>query len=417
MTRNLVVCLDGTGNEVGENISNVLKLFRALRKTPKTEPRQIVFYHPGVGTLARPDPWRRGFQNALVAFGLATGWGLDEQILAGYRFLVDNYQQDDRIFLFGFSRGAYAARALAGMIHMVGLPRSEQCNLADAALHAYRQTPESADLTPPAADLADERDDAEPIHFERANQAAQFARIVSTRWPTVAFLGVWDSVSSVIAPQPERFYLPTLQTLPFTLRNPSVKVFRQALAIDERRRMFRPLGWGAGQTYRSNRFSQTNVASPQDARQVWFAGVHSDIGGGYPEAESALSKYPLLWMIDAARAQGLSFDPRAVNQLAWGAPRQGSPYSYVAPEPGGALHDSMTRGWRPLEYLPKPDRYKEWPKRRSSLGRYLPLCEPRKIPDDAIVHESVELRRKSTPSYRPENFPDNPKIEPLSVRG
>ena len=86
--RNIVICCDGTGNEISENISNVLKLYRCLRKTEKTQPRQLVFYDPGVGTLARPDPWHKLKQDFNAILGLATGYGLDDNVLAAYDFLV-----------------------------------------------------------------------------------------------------------------------------------------------------------------------------------------------------------------------------------------------------------------------------------------------------------------------------------------
>ena len=164
------------------------------------------------------------------------------------------------------------------------------------------------------------------------DQAAQFARILSTRWPVIKFVGVWDTVASVIVPRPDRFYWPTMEELAFTRANPSVKIFRQAISIDERRRMFRLKPWEPGQTFMKNRYSLTNNAEPQDALQVWFAGVHADIGGGYPEAQSGISKFPLIWMIDEAVAHGLAVDRRTVNQLAWGIQRKGSPFSYVAPD-------------------------------------------------------------------------------------
>ena len=113
--KNIVICCDGTGNEISENISNVLKLYRVLRKSGKTEPQQVVFYDPGVGTLARPDPWRKLLQNAVTVLGLATGYGLDNNVLTAYDFLINHYQEGDDIFLFGFSRGAYAIRVLAGL--------------------------------------------------------------------------------------------------------------------------------------------------------------------------------------------------------------------------------------------------------------------------------------------------------------
>ena len=181
-----------------------------------------------------------------------------------------------------------------------------------------------------------------PLPPTKDDQAAQFARILSTRWPTVRFVGVWDTVASVIVPRPDRFYWPSLEELAFTLDNPSVQTFRQAISIDERRCMFRLKKWDAPQTFMHNRFNDAK-AEPQDIMQVWFAGVHADIGGGYPEKQSGLSKYPLLWMIEEAVKCGLAVNPRTVNQLAWGVPRKGSPFQYVAPDFSGKdLHNSMT---------------------------------------------------------------------------
>src|SRR5262249_30719934 len=135
---------------------------------------------------------------------------------------------------------------------------------------------------------------------------------------------------------------------------------RQAIAIDERRRMFRLQPWKEPQTFMHNRFSATNNTEPQDALQVWFAGVHADIGGGYPEKESGLSKFPLLWMIEEAVKHGLAVNRQTVNQLAWGIQRKGSPFSYVAPDILRDPHQSMTKSWRSLEWIPKSDKYKEW---------------------------------------------------------
>jgi uncharacterized protein (DUF2235 family) len=117
--KNIVICCDGTGNEISENISNVLKLYRCLRKTDRTTPHQAVFYDPGVGTLSQPDTWHRIKANFNMVLGLMTGYGLDDNVIAAYAFLVQHYEEGDRVFLFGFSRGAYTARALAGMLHKV----------------------------------------------------------------------------------------------------------------------------------------------------------------------------------------------------------------------------------------------------------------------------------------------------------
>ena len=222
--KNIVICCDGTGNQINENISNVLKLYRCLRKTPKTQPFQAVFYDPGVGTLARPDPWRKLLQDFKAILGLATGYGLDDNVLAAYEFIARNYEDGDHIYLFGFSRGAYTVRVLAGLIHKVGLIWPQQVNLRGSGLTAYKQFGDSGAQAagPGPGELTDAGDDEGPLPTSRYDQAAQFARILSTRWPTIHFVGVWDTVASVIVPRPDRFYWPSLEELAFTLANPSV---------------------------------------------------------------------------------------------------------------------------------------------------------------------------------------------------
>lgn len=415
--KNIVVCCDGTGNEISENISNVLKLYRVLRKTGRTEPQQVAFYDPGVGTLARPNPWTKFKQDAVTVLGLVTGYGLDDNVLRAYTFLINHYEDGDDIFLFGFSRGAYTIRVLAGLIHKVGLLSKQQRNLADAALTAYKQASAAFVEQEYWGEPYDKSGDGEEVPqaqpMGRDDQAAQFARIISTRWPTIKFVGVWDTVASVIVPRPDRFYTFSLQKLAFTQLNPSVKVFRQAIAIDERRRMFRLEPWKEPQTFMRNRFSATNNTEPQDSLQVWFAGVHADIGGGYPENESGLSKFPLLWMIEEAVKHGLAVNNQTVNQLAWGIHRKGSPFSYVAPNLLRDPHQSLTMAWRVLEWIPKAEKYKEWNIRRSRLGYYIPNAEPRLIPVNAYIHESVIDRMKTISSYKPVNFPSTYQVIPM----
>jgi uncharacterized protein (DUF2235 family) len=414
--RNIVILCDGTGNEISENISNVLKLYRCLRKTEKTQPRQLVFYDPGVGTLERPDVWHKLRQDFNAILGLATGYGLDHHVLAAYAFLVANYQDGDQIYLFGFSRGAYTVRVLAGLIHKVGLISPQQVNLAGSGLIAYKQF--SSDVVPKLGPnwraLTDAGDEDGPIAATPFDNAAQFARITSTRWPTIKFVGVWDTVASVIVPRADRLYWPSLEELAFTLQNPSVQIFRQAISIDERRCMFRLKKWDEPQTFTHNRFNDAH-AEPQDIKQVWFAGVHADIGGGYTEIESGLSKYPLIWMIDEATKCGLAVNPRTVNQLAWGVQRKGSPFSYVAPDVRGELHDSLRGAWWILEFLPKSAKYKEWPERQTYLGFYIPDAEPRLIPEDAFIHESVVKRMDALAAYRPVNLPARFQTVPMPV--
>lgn len=418
-SKNLVICCDGTGNEISENISNVLKLYRCLRKTDRTQPRQMVFYDPGVGTVTEPTTWHRLKANIDLVLGLATGYGLDANVLSAYCFLVQHYAPGDKIYLFGFSRGAYTVRVLAGLIHKIGLISPEQANLAGSGLVAYKQysgTGRGNDVR----DLQDVAfDESGPLPKDEFDLAAQFARITSTRWPTIHFIGVWDTVASVIVPRRDNlFFLFSLEELAFTLRNPSVKTFRQAIAIDERRRMFRLNKYEEPQEFWSNRYVPDEKKVPQDILQVWFAGVHGDVGGGYPEAESGDSKYPLIWMIAEAEKAGLNFNPATVNQLAFGVQRKNSPFKYVEPAytgKTGVLHDSMTAGWRLLEFFPKRATSKEWPDRKVVLGFYIPDCEPRVIPEGAHVHESVLKRIGSEPDYRPVNMPKDYLTVPMPV--
>ena len=384
MTKNIVICCDGTGNEVDANLSNVLKLYRILRKNQD----QIVFYDPGIGTISSSDPWSRLKANALGVWGLMTGWGLDGNLLEAYRFLVDNYVDGDRVFLLGFSRGAYTIRVLAGFLRLVGLLDRTQTNLCEYALTAYKRAAEKGD-------------------FEIA---WRFERIASTGRVPIRFIGVWDTVSSMIVPRPDRLYLPSLQELPYTKTNSYVEVFRQAMAIDERRRMFRINHWAEPQNYKPNPFDPAEPA-PQDTKQVWFSGVHSDIGGGYPETESGAAKFPLQWMVDEAEASGLLINRQMYNHLVLGKPRKGGSRQYVAPASTAELHDSMTWGWRLLEEFPKRAVRREWMKRKSLFGWYFPHSEPRPIADGAHIHYSVFERYASDPNYRPVNLPPEARVK------
>lgn len=374
--RNLVVMLDGTGNELGRNLSNVLKLFRIAEKGE----RQLCFYNPGVGTIARESPWHRLRQKFTGVIGLALGYGLDDNVLSGYRFLVENWREGDRIYLFGFSRGAWTARILAGFIHLIGLVRPEQLNMCDSALGTYKRAAKDNDL---------------PL-------AWQFSRVIGARQPTIEFVGVWDTVGSVIVPRPDRMYIPSLETLPYTRTNPSVRVFRHALALDERRRMFRVAKWSQPQEFVPNRF-RPHETQQQDIEQRWFAGVHSDVGGGYPEVESALAKIPLAWMINEAAKAGLRINQANYRHLVLGEKQEEGRHEYVPPSPTGDIHRSLKGAWRLLEILPKPVKYRE-SARRSFFGWYLPLAEPRVIDPAHVIDQSVRDRVSALPTYRPVNL-------------
>jgi uncharacterized protein (DUF2235 family) len=380
MGKNIVVCCDGTGNEVEGNLSNVLKLFRIAQKND----HQRVYYSAGIGTIGSDDNWTRLKQDTKSVFSLATGYGLDQEILGAYQFICEEFEDNDAIYLFGFSRGAYTVRALGGFVHMLGLLPRDQLNVANYALTAYKRSSKANDFS----------------------IAWNFSRVIGSRPTTIKFVGVWDTVASILVPRSDRV-VPTLQTLPYTRTNKSVEVFRHAMAIDERRRMFRLNRWIEPQPFVANPFDTAAPERAQDIKQVWFAGVHADIGGGYPEPESGLSKFPLAWMIDEAVAHGLKIGVAMRNNLVLGQPRARGKNTYVAPNALGKLHNSLTPLWRPLEWFPKSMKWNEWP-RPNFLGYYIPDAEPRPIADAQVkprVHISAIERKQTLPGYDPPNFP------------
>jgi uncharacterized protein (DUF2235 family) len=390
MPKNIVICCDGTGNEINNTISNVLKLYRVLQR----DEGQRVYYHPGVGTIGLESTWGRFKQQAWAVRSLATGAGLDEDTLATYRFLCKTYQKDDKVWLFGFSRGAYTVRVLAALIQVIGLLPGDQVDLAPYALTSYKNASANGHVSGKQGS-GDNKDFLE--------EAWHFSRIAGGYHVAIEFMGVWDTVASVIVPRHDKFWF-DLQTLVYTRTNPSVKTFRQAMSIDERRRMFRLNRWTEPQNYRPNIFDPSSGIG-QDIRQVWFAGVHGDVGGGYPEDESGASKFPLLWMIEQALAAGLRIDRAMVDHLGWGVPKPGSSHAYVPPSASAPLHKSLTGLWWILEWLPKRTKWREWKERPSILGFYLPRGEPRLIPDGAILHQSVLDRMAEVSTYRPVNIP------------
>lgn len=379
MAKNIVIFCDGTGNEIKENQSNVLKFYRALKK----DKSQIAFYDTGIGTISNSGAWAAFKNKAKGVFGLATGYGLDTNVLDAYKFLVQHHQKGDNVYLFGFSRGAYTVRVLAGFINMVGLLKPHQEHLSSYAFTSFKQA----------------------SHNDDFGIARRVQEVLETDRITIRFMGCWDTVGSVIVPRPDRLYIPSLESLPFTHQNSCVQVFRHAMAIDEKRRMFRLSKWEEPQKFKTNPFVKDENAEEQDIKQVWFSGVHSDIGGGYPESESGLAKIPLAWMVEEARQHGLVYRETMVTRLVLGKNPKNSTRNYVKPSADSKLHNSMNFFWGLLEWMPKRTTRKEWPDRLSFLGFYLPRSEPRYIPEHAILHETVTERRLNNPGgYDPKNL-------------
>lgn len=297
MPKNIVLLLDGTSNEISANRTNILRLYGTLEKSE----RQLVWYDPGVGTIGPENSWLRFWRTAVEVWGMATGWGLDQNVKEAYQFLVENYDSGkrkggkdegrDRIYLFGFSRGAYSARVLAGFIRALGLIEPRNVNLLDYAYRAYKRV-----------DLAKGKD----ASFA---EVRLYERILNPDRPPIRLLGLFDTVASII--EHGRFG-PRLRSHAFTTTNVSVEAVRHAVSIDEKRTMFLPQLWPEGEEYWGNPFNRGH-AVPQDAREVWFKGVHCDIGGGYPEAESGLAKLPIKWMIEQTGPMGLLYRTQTVK--------------------------------------------------------------------------------------------------------
>lgn len=394
MPKKIILCLDGTGNQVEENISNVLKLYRALKKNKS----QIVYYNQGVGTIGREDSWGRlkqWFLEKLVSMGL--GIGLDKKVIEAYEFLARTYEDGDQIFLFGYSRGAHTARVLAGMLYVIGLLRPEQINLSGAALTAYKKSEEEN-----AEDFKVKTEE------EYEGEGANFRRVMKPRIVSVHFMGLWDTVSSVMVPNHRNFFIPPIvrETLPHTSYNPAVLMIRHATSIDEKRRFFRLDRWPDGQKFKPNRFS-TDEPPNQDHKQVWFAGYHGDVGGGNKRLDSGLSQFPLIWMMDEAKKSGLKYiSTTMVNYVTGRKPNYANAkYQYPEPDIMAPVHPSAS-WWTFFEIFPKAKRLREWPEMRSFLGFYLPLKEPRFIGSDEVLAQSAKDKCAQDPSYKPVNWPE-----------
>ncbi|HXP70761.1 MAG TPA: DUF2235 domain-containing protein [Candidatus Dormibacteraeota bacterium] len=351
--KNIVICCDGTGNEFGDHNSNVIKLYKTLVHSAT----QIAYYHPGVGTM--------GARNALSSIGkwwtkvigLAFGYGISDNIADAYQFLMRTYRPGDVVFVFGFSRGAYTARALCGMLHIVGLLFEDNEALIPYAIRMIK---------------------GKHVDF---GVAAAFKKTFS-RECRPHFVGVWDTVSSL-------GWVYNAVRFPFTnaTNNPDLSIVRHAISIDERRAFFR-----------RNSFGPPNN-SDQDVSEVWFAGVHSNVGGSYPESESQLSQIALRWMICEAGLAGLLIDSgRAAEVLGGVAP-------YVKPDPLTTnQHESLRGAWWIAEFWPKIIKKQKsdgtWHRSlRVNLGRR------RWIPENSVFHESVRQRLAVAGLYSPTNLP------------
>ncbi len=321
MSKRIVFCADGTWDDSAKN-SNPYRLYKGL----KTTATQIPYYDDGVGSDGLPIERLAG-----GAFGA----GLFQKIKDGYSKIAQVYETGDEIFLFGFSRGAYTVRSLAGMIAVCGLPTAHFTDeTVDMAFEAYRNKDRRAAILTDlnnACDLYDAK---------------------------ITMIGVWDTVGSLGIPAIFGGVSPLICGFLDTSLHADVVNAYQALAIDERRGEFPASLWSA--------------AGPgQTMEQVWFAGVHCDVGGSYADDPNgtALSDITLAWMMNKATALGLEFVPAVQSAFA------------LPMDPKYALdtkHESWNLGWA-------------FPRRRH-------------LPPGSAIADSVAMRIEHDSSYRPENL-------------
>jgi uncharacterized protein (DUF2235 family) len=331
VAKNIVICLDGTGNQLkAKGNTNVLRLFEMLDLSDPSA--QIAYYDPGVGTFSSRAAWSGPAKRLSRLLGLAVGAGLRTNLGEAYTYLMNAWEPGDKVYLFGFSRGAYNVRALAGMLRLVGLLRRSSENLVPYAVSAYTRSNKNT------------ADDWKQVH----HFAATFARDVGegrTGVP-IEFMGIWDSVKAAGILRWDLHW-------PYTAQLPNVRSVRHAVSIDEKRRPYHE--------YLIETPDPAPASGAPMIEEVWFAGVHSDVGGTFDD-DARLPQITLKWMVEGAAAAGIAFKDGAYHKECTVTPANATE---------GRVH-TMGRIWMLLTYRHRP------------------------IPAGAKVHASVEARRAAT---------------------
>lgn len=349
--KRIIICCDGTWNTADQrNRTNVAKIYDAILPEAPDGTVQERRYLQGVGTLSLLDKLPGG----------VFGAGLWKNVQEAYCEIVDIYEPRDELYFFGFSRGAYTARSTVGMIRKCGILRrdgdaAERARLIEEAYDRYR----NRGLDPDAPDM----------ETFRSERCVRFRDGLFADVPPVRFVGVWDTVGALGIPvglvgriwnRRHRFHDVSLSRI--------VENAYHALAIDEKRGNFRPTLW-----------EQHPAAQDQKMEQRWFAGVHTNVGGGGPDPHQ--SDWALRWMIGRARECGLAFNDRYIED-------------HVANDVDGTLSESRTGLWKWLPSLSRP------------IGRGVPPGEAtylgglsREVVDPVVVTRNVRHA-----SYMPPNL-------------
>jgi len=355
-TKNIIICSDGTGNTFDDSVSNVTRLVRLLDLD--SQPMQEVAYDQGLGTdarrLAAVEAYRRALAHpqaleilagprtarfnpigiAARLAGLTAGYGLKDNVRQVYVALTKMHvREDDRIFLFGFSRGAFTVRALAGLVYRCGLP--------------------SHHASDPGSEWFDEAWALFQPMLPDEEAVARFRARPGLRDVRIHFLGIWDTVKSYGG------FVPIM--LPHLRHNPIVAHVRHAVALDERRSWFNVTTWGQldlDKTGAATRLRAEDLPNfrAQTIEEVWFRGCHSDIGGG--DVEECTARVTLRWMLAEAFACGLRLTADGEAMI-----------GQVDPTP--TIHESLKKGWWTTEVMPRKeiDNSGVYPTRHLTYGR------------------------------------------------
>jgi len=414
--RNIVICSDGTGNTFDKSVSNVTRLVKLLALNDREQ--QVMVYDQGIGTTERVEAIKQ-FHTSVPDFntlhvleapktfwanpaglvkrllGLGFGYGLKANIRQMYEKLSQLYCPGDKIFLFGFSRGAFTVRALAGLIYHCGLPKLEGamakgCFSEAYALYSmlYKQRGDEWERIHAIADERQREAESEKWYHrdkERSKYDAERVADFHRRFPIhedvrIHFLGIWDTVKSYGGIRPIM--------LPHLRHNPRVKIIRHALALNERRSWFDATTWGRldldskGALVRLKETLSSDdyrALEAQDIEEVWFRGCHSDIGGGDEEAVTGM--IALRWMLGEAKSKGLALNEKGETVL-------------CTDDPAGLaeIHESMSPAWKVAAYahVKEIDNSGMYPVLKSAVGK-----TGRRTPDTLtrdgkiLLHSSV----------------------------
>lgn len=325
--KRIIICADGTWNKPEENLekdfpTNVLKFSRAIKPVDGNGVAQTVFYDWGIGS----------YHDKIGGGGF--GAGLDKNIMDAYRFIVHNYDEGDELYFFGFSRGAYTVRSLAGFINNCSILKKQHANHIYKAFELYKNPNEKPDSD-----------------FSKKFRNT-FA--VTPKTP-VHFVGVWDTVGALGLPTSIFGFIKEKNLFYDNKIGSIIKTARHALSIDEIRKDFEPTIW------------KQDFEEKVDLKQVWFAGVHSDVGGSYPPDRNkhTLSDIPMLWMKKEAEKLNLEFQSHISN----------------------------------VKINPLAEQNNEYKNHYKLLGKKI-----RKITPDTFIHRSVKERFDGNKDYRPKNL-------------